>query len=267
MLKLVRPVNCLVAAAVVWLGAYLAGNPLDLHVLTAALVVLLFTAAGNVDNDLQDQEMDRVNRPERPLPSGRVSPARARRFRNLLYAAGFFAALWQHLLVLAFIAWGLLYFYNRRWKRVPLVGNLVVALLTVFPLWYGVPMAKIPHLWWPSLLIFLVQLARELLKDAEDLEGDSRAGVRTLAAYLGVAGTVKTAAFLNLLLWSASLVVWSRGVSGDGFMLVVSLGIVPVTAWYFVRFWRHPRGETLHDLQRAHKLVMFMGILALLWGV
>ena len=92
----------------------------------------MITGAGNVVNDYYDREIDAVNRPKRPIPSGRISPKSALNYSLILFAAGcLLAALVNQLclLVAAFNS-AILFFYARNLKTTPLAGNLCVAYLT-----------------------------------------------------------------------------------------------------------------------------------------
>ena len=68
-IEILRPVNAVMAVITVILMALIAGR-FDVDVLLACVVVFTATGAGNVINDYFDHEIDRVNRPSRPIPSG-----------------------------------------------------------------------------------------------------------------------------------------------------------------------------------------------------
>jgi geranylgeranylglycerol-phosphate geranylgeranyltransferase len=76
-LRLVRWVNALTAAAGVLVGAWWAGWGSASAIALAALAAIALTATANAWNDLADIEIDRVAHPERPLPSGALTPAAA----------------------------------------------------------------------------------------------------------------------------------------------------------------------------------------------
>jgi 4-hydroxybenzoate polyprenyltransferase len=159
----------------------LAQGPNWLGWVAASLGLLALAAAGNAENDVLDAEADRINRPDRPLPSDRISPQAALLWAALLYLIGILlpgVLSWSH----AGLAMGmaaLLWMYNRRWKRAPLAGNLCVSLLCAlavyFPEWPGLPL----YTGIPVLFAFLTTLAREIAKDLQDRPGDKIAGYRT----------------------------------------------------------------------------------------
>ena len=85
LIELSRPLNGLLAFVSVWIGAYMSGGSISIQatflVATAAVLAL---SAGNSLNDYCDVEIDRINKPERPIPSGRISRRQALLFSILL---------------------------------------------------------------------------------------------------------------------------------------------------------------------------------------
>jgi 4-hydroxybenzoate polyprenyltransferase len=212
-IDLFRPWNAAIAAAAVWLGwACLRTQPLGPPewqlALWGSLSMFLLVAAGNADNDLVDLETDRVNRPLRPIVSGRISRDAARAAAVLLYTGGVLFA-WTGTPVhgaLAAAMAALLLVYNRRLKGTPVLGNLAVALLCALAVWFTEfplpPRGALPA----ALVALLATFARELVKDAEDVAGDRAAGLRTLAVAAG-AGTARKLAFATIVALLALLPV------------------------------------------------------------
>ena len=145
LVRLLRPVNVAIIMLGAALGGVLAGgmaalqgevgSRLGLAMLSAGLI----GAAANSLNDALDVEIDRVNRPERPLPAGWIAVRTAR----LLWVAGsvggiaLSAMLSAVHVALALAAVGLMVIYNALLKRTPLLGNLVVAGVIGLVLVYG----------------------------------------------------------------------------------------------------------------------------------
>ncbi|MCD4690374.1 UbiA family prenyltransferase, partial [bacterium] len=158
--------------------------------LWSAAAVFAAVAGANAFNDWTDWKADAVNRPDRPLPSGVLSPGVALRTGVAAYAAavalsaqvGAGAVDVVLLWVLATVAYSLVL------KGIPALGNIVAAAVTssvvlLGALSQGRPIAA------PALvavaLAFLLNLAREFIKDVQDVAGDSEAGVHTLAVVAG----------------------------------------------------------------------------------
>ena len=131
-IKIIRPVNCLLAAVGVIVGAYL--TPVSMHYYgpaMAALSAFLVCAAGNVVNDLCDVEIDRVNRPDRVLVRQALSPRYALWLSIILNLLALLNAVWLSgpVTIMVVLAIVLLLLYNLRVKRIPLAGNIIIALL------------------------------------------------------------------------------------------------------------------------------------------
>ncbi len=158
---------------------------------TALLLFLsssLIGAAGNVVNDIMDLEIDRINKPWRPLPSGRMSVRSAWILYAILNIVGLSTALALGIPngVVAATAILLLFLYSWRLKKVLLVGNNVVASLSGIVLVYGgLPAPNPMNSLVPAIFAYLLILGREFLKSLEDVEGDKKFGVATLATAFG----------------------------------------------------------------------------------
>jgi geranylgeranylglycerol-phosphate geranylgeranyltransferase len=180
-------------------------------VLLLLIIVTLITAAGNVINDYFDADIDVINRPERPIPSGNVTPVAARYFAIILFLAGLLVALFSSLLCLsiAVINMLILILYAAKLKGMPGVGNAAVAYLAASIFLFGGAFAG-----WDGLvrmiplatITFLATMVREILKDAEDVEGDAAGGADTLPIRIGIRLTTRIALGFALIAAIASLV-------------------------------------------------------------
>ena len=196
--------NCLLAGVGVWIGAYLTWlTPLYYGPTVAALAAFLVCAGGNTINDLVDIEADRINRPDRVLVKGRLSKKYVRNLAIVLNAMAIVMAisvsLW--LTTIAVTTIGLLLVYNLRLKKVPLLGNALVALLAALTFITG-GIAVDPALTFrlPGPLIaaafaFLFHLVREIVKDVQDIEGDRKAGLSSLPQVIGVSMSLVASVF------------------------------------------------------------------------
>jgi 4-hydroxybenzoate polyprenyltransferase len=273
-IRLFRPTNALIAAAAVWLGwASLRLQPEAWLALWGSLSMLLLVAAGNADNDVRDVETDRVNRPDRPLPSGRITVGAAKAAALLLYAGAvalaWFGSDFHGALALAMAI--LLWLYNRFLKGKPLSGNLAVSLLcglavyfVELPLLIDFPLEAHDSL--PAALFaFLATFAREVVKDAEDVAGDRAAGHRTFAVTAGV-GAARKLAFATVALMLALLPVPALYF---GYGRAYSLSVI-VLAGPLVFVLLRELSNPMADFNRAQKWLkglMLAGMIALLAGV
>jgi 4-hydroxybenzoate polyprenyltransferase len=232
---LIRLPNCLAAAAATLLGAYLSRGTPSLGtslVIRASLVASLVHAASNVFNDLMDLPIDRLNRPSRPLPSGRVSPAIATALAAATGAAGLGlatsmgSALAGLAAALAVLALG----YSYRLKDSILLGNATVAFLASSTIAYGALAAGGLNraVGVASGLTFLYMLAFEVLKSIEDREGDAAAGLRTVAS-LGLGPSLRVFRLVTAVFAISAVVPWLMGfASGRYILAILAGGIVPM---------------------------------------
>lgn len=266
--KLARLPNALTAGLGVWLGRLCMPDSFDFR--AAALgsgAMALLAAAGNMQNDVLDLQADRINRPDRPLPSGRI----ALRSASLAAAAVYLAAL--ALASVLGVAEGLLAvgmalllcLYNLKLKALPLLGNLAVALLCALAI-YLPELPEFPlHTGFPVLFALLTTLAREVAKDAEDVPGDRAAGFSTLPIRFGtgaakaVAGSACAAVILLL------PVPWLALGYREGYLWVAALGPLPLLLWALYRVLR-PETDW-KAVQRTLKWAMLAGMAAIFAGV
>jgi len=198
-LSLLRLPNCLMMGVAVLVGELLSAGRLEfLPSLLGFLTAFLLTGASMVLNDYFDRFVDEVNRPERPLPRGLVSPREALLLASLLSLLGLLSAggSWvergtPYPLLVASLSLLLSSYYNARGKRTGLPGNLMVSTCVAVPFLYG-PLvlgeSPTPTLSLFLLMAFLSNTGREILKGMADVEGDRRRGIRTLAVSRGPSG-------------------------------------------------------------------------------
>jgi geranylgeranylglycerol-phosphate geranylgeranyltransferase len=178
-LEIIRPKNCLMAAFAVLVGSFLYLK-LDLllvwqPVAFAIAAVFLITGAGNVINDYFDVEADRLNRPERSIPSEKVSVRGALVLSILLFMAGIFLAAFTQWLAFGIAIFNslLLIIYSWSLQHKTFFGNFTVAYLTGSAFLFGgaaVGNIRLPLIF--GLLAGLATFSREIFKDLEDIEGD-----------------------------------------------------------------------------------------------
>jgi geranylgeranylglycerol-phosphate geranylgeranyltransferase len=231
-LEITRPVNSVVAGLAAVLGYLIATGTVTSGALILLPIVAFITAAGNVINDYYDAEIDRVNRPDRPIPSGRVSQEGAKRYAIALFIIGNALCLFTnplsnpYCLSIAVINSLILVWYARHLKKAPGEGNLAVAYLTGSIFLFGGAFVG-PEGLVRNFIVFAVTLlatmARELWKAAEDVEGDLIGGALTIPVQLGV----RTTGWLAFGFAIAAVVVSLLPI-GDWTGLVYRAGILPV---------------------------------------
>lgn len=286
LVRLLRPLNCLLAALGVLAGMGLAGIPLAMlamspsrpvslaALLGAPLAAAFITGFGNVLNDLRDVQVDRTAHPERALPSGRASRRAATNLATALLSIGLAsAALAGPLPLLAALAIvGILAFYELRLKRIGLPGNAAVAFLSAATFLFGALATGRPFdawglAWVAAAMAYFLSLAREVVKDAQDVDAD-RGHRDTFPMQVGTvrAGFVAAAAGLVAVAASWPFGQWSFFCDGRAVVPVVLIGIGDAASLAAAALSaRHPALA-----QRSYKGAMacaLAGFLLLGWNV
>lgn len=194
---LIAPALGMFTGSVIALGAF---PPVPLTPWTAARIALgtlmaaVLNAASNTLNQVTDLEADRINKPDRPVPSGRVEPGEAIRLAGWLYVGAFVLAsvVGPQCTLLAGTAALLTVMYSAppfRLKAIPYLANAVIALprgvLLKVAGWSCVRDFGRTEPWAIGLVFGLFLLGATTTKDFADIRGDRAAGFRTLPVILG----------------------------------------------------------------------------------
>ncbi|MFH1054691.1 MAG: UbiA family prenyltransferase [Candidatus Altiarchaeota archaeon] len=200
LLDLIRMRNAAISFLGVYVGALVfllkPSMPL-LEVLKAAVSTSLILGAGNTLNDYFDFEIDRVNRPKRPIPSGRISRRWALIVSVVLFLVGLGFALGINDLCfdIALFNSALLVMYAAYGKRMLLASNIMISYLVASVFLYGAAAVHSPTVSFDpagaklvvilALCAFFVNFSREIVKDIEDVEGDMKKNSLTLPIRYG----------------------------------------------------------------------------------
>lgn len=194
---LIAPALGMFTGSVIALGAF---PPVPLTPWTATRIALgtlmaaVLNAASNTLNQVTDLEADRINKPDRPVPSGRVTAPEAIRLAGWLYVAAFVLAslVGPQCTLLAGTAAVLTVLYSAppfRLKAVPFLANVVIAVprgvLLKVAGWACVRDFGRIEPWAIGAVFGLFLLGATTTKDFADIRGDRAAGFRTLPVLLG----------------------------------------------------------------------------------
>jgi len=212
--KLIRPVNCLMMGFAVVVGAFVAAQELAVTEAYANKLILGFitaftlTGASMAINDYYDVEIDSVNEPDRPIPSGIIKPVESLLLAITLTLLGFISAFYTNIpcLLVALISWTISVTYSTIGKRTGLPGNLLVSACIATPFIYG-GLALRGFLEINTTifaaLAFLANTGREIVKGIVDMEGDKIRGIKTLAISYGA----KKAAYASVAFFIAAVLL------------------------------------------------------------
>jgi geranylgeranylglycerol-phosphate geranylgeranyltransferase len=268
--EMARPHNLAIAGLTVLVGWNVAGGEvLGLQLVLAAAAATVVAAAGNVVNDYFDADIDRINKPRRPIPSGRLTRRDSYIYYWLLtiIALGLAAAAGSQALAAA-VVWSLcLYAYSAVLKVRPLLGNLMVAAVSSSGFVLGAVLAGRPAAALaPALLGFCFIMGREIVKDVEDLPGDSTCGARTLARTLGPRRALGVA--LGFFAMFALLVPWPYWLRlfDRAYLLTYALAVLPLLGLAAWLMWRDPSPGNLWRVNWLLKVDMLLGVLGFYFG-
>lgn len=270
-IRIIRPVNFAITfASIITAGFISCKNLIDLTVLILAAFSGGFAvAAGNVINDIFDLKIDKINRPERVLPSGELSVNEALILYIILCLAAIVTGMFINItaITIVLISVIIIFFYSQRLKKIPLIGNIVVSSFTGIAFIYG---AVAVDNWVggviPAVFAFFINLIREIVKDIEDLEGDSKAGVYTFPAIRGIPVSITLIKLLTITLILLTTIPFLLKIYRIEYFVLV----MPVVNGIFVYFLRKLSEDqskvNLRKMSNLLKINMVVGLLAIFLG-
>ena len=167
------------------------------------LSVFAISAAALILNDYFDLESDIINALERPLPSGLVSKQDVLILSIAVTIAGFITAYLISLtaLLVSILVWLVGFLYNWRFKKVLIIGNLMVSISVGMTFIFGGIAVNQPFsevVWFFAIWVMLINFWEEIATDAMDTQGDQKVGVRSIALVLGQESALNISASLFL---------------------------------------------------------------------
>ena len=273
-LRLVRPVNCAMMGFAVLVGVVLAEANFSagdwFKVFFGFLTGFMLTAASMTINDYYDRDIDSINEPTRPIPSGMVSPREALGLAGVLSAVGFvFAVLTSFLcLAVAAISWIIVVTYVTVGKRSGLPGNFLVSACVATPFIYGsITVASQVQLnvWLFAAMAFLSNTGREITKGIVDVKGDQAEGVKTLAVRYGERNAAFAAALFYLFAVALTPLPWVLNLVSFWFIPVVLVTDVGLIASSVLLVRDHGR-ENARKIKRLVLAWFVVGLLAFVLG-
>ncbi len=263
-------------------------------VLTLLIMSTICIAAGGyIINDYFDVKIDRINHPEDLVVTRYISREGAMRLFQVLTILGvimglvvaWWARSWTLVMIFIVIP-GLLWFYSASYKRQLLIGNIVVAFISaIVPLLVAIANADyLCHLYqenlvyspivgqlyvWTSgfsLFAFLITLAREMVKDIEDKEGDQEMECRTIPIVWGDK--------ITKIIVSIILIITAALITYIAFYILpfphewrtlstryVIFGIITPIICSLILLWAAKTPQEIHRTQVVIKFTMFIGVM------
>ncbi len=270
-LKLVRGINLFIVALTQYLTAiFLIASRgswtevlLDKGFFLMVSATVMITAAGYLINDYYDVKIDFVNKPDRVVVGKKLKRRWVLAGHTVLnftaIGIGFYLSI--PIGATIFGAAFLLWLYSNQLKRLPLVGNLSIALLT------GMTLVLVAEYFQERTYIIacyavfaaFITLIREIIKDVEDRKGDERFGCRTIPIVYGVAKT-KVILFVIMGIFCTTVFVLLFNIS---FLLPFALLLTLVLLGYGIA--KADTVKAFHQLSTYCKIVMLLGVLSMIW--
>ena len=274
LLDLMRPVNCAMIGFAVIVGAFVSRPPsVSPYQLAFGFLTGFFICAYSMAvNDIYDLEVDRVNRPDRPIPGGRVSVRDATRLSYGVLAIGLACSILSLVplaVVIAAAYAALSWIYNSRAKKTGLGGNLIVASSLAIPFIYGgaVSGGSIAGslLLMMALTAFFSGVGREVVKAMADVEGDAKRNVNSVARMRGLRYAAMVGATFFLL---AVLTSWVPLLTGLANRVYTYGVIIPdaVFAYLALAILLRSGPDNAYRVKRVALAGMTVGLLVFIGG-
>ncbi len=234
-IALTRPGNVVLTAVAVVAGSFIAAGDsildFQVEIVIASFAAMMLVGGGNALNDYNDRESDKENHPNRPIPAGLINADEALVYSRILLSVGLLIVLFglanKLPFIIALIGTVTLISYENNLKALGLSGNMAVGFMSgaVF-LYAGMVVNDPGPTLWMFGLAFLATVAREIVKDIQDLEGDTDR--LTLPARIGITKSLFFAGSLLVVAWSLSFTAITQfsGIASNAYAIGVSIANV-----------------------------------------
>ena len=268
LLQLIRPELPISAGICVLVGQTIALGriPAITDLLLGFGLGLFLSSSAMIFNDLFDLDVDRINTPYKPIPSGRVTPMEAIVFGVVTALIAFLIGGWiaPLVLILSLVLWMLGFLYNWKLKASGLMGNLIVATNVAMTFILGgisVGKGNNPLVWIFAAIAFFFDLAEEIAGDAMDMEGDRKRASRSLAILYGKQAALRISGVLFVVMILLSLLPVVLGETSLAYILPIGAMDVAIIV-FGVRLLKSSTHAEGHKAMRGLYLSATLGLVA-----
>jgi geranylgeranylglycerol-phosphate geranylgeranyltransferase len=269
-LLIIRPINVLIGYFSIFMGAFITGTITPLmNVFLASLSGGFIAGAANAINDYFDVEIDRINKPFRPIPAGKLSRHEVLIFSILLFILGILISCLVNFLafLIAFSSSILLFLYSAYLKRTVLWGNLCVSLVTALAFIYGgAAVDRFQAALIPALFSFLFHFGREIIKDVQDMAGDAADHAVTFPIRFGKRVSLILASVIYIFLIIVTFMPFYYKIYGIYYLAVVLVGVDLVIVGVLISIWQDQTPKNLGRMSNLLKADMLIGLIAIFCG-
>jgi geranylgeranylglycerol-phosphate geranylgeranyltransferase len=281
--EILRPLNCLMGSLTVLIGILntrvgIETFSLIITILLGLLTYFFIAGSGNVINDYYDIEIDKINRPDRPIPRGSITLKQAMIWwiisaligiviailHGLLFNIGYlniFIALFMVFIGWLYAAWG---------KKSGFIGNIIVSVSFSIGLVYGAILnnSNVPYyIYFFFLTSFFLLLSREIIKGCEDIEGDKNEGVKTLAIRIGTGKSTKISMVFGIFAIVFFILPYFTNINNPIFFLIsMAFGLGVVSYAVIIMMKRNLEREDFKKISLILKLGAYLGLVAFLFA-
>lgn len=270
-IKISRPVNFIITFFAVIIAALIStkNSFISIEIIYAALAMAFACSAGNIFNDIVDIEIDKINKPDRILPKEIISI----KFAKILFAVfiilssafAFYNGTYSFLFLV--IVNSALVLYSTHLKKIILIGNLTVAFLTSSALIYGAMITgNIYAGIIPALFAFFTNFIREIIKDMEDINGDSEYNINTFPKIYGNKKTFSLILRSTILLIFFSFIPFVYEIYSIEFFIIVMAVVNPLFIFMLKILYKSQNSDVLKKASGIVKLNMIIGLVAIYIG-
>lgn len=274
-IEIIRPGNVIMALITIILVAII-DLSFTLPVLLAIIVVFFAISAGNVINDYFDYNIDCINRPDRVLPSGRISRENGRNYAYLLFAGAFITELISYYitrnvipLIIVIFAIIILYLYAKVFKATPLIGNFIVGFTTGLSFVFGGYTINNPSIitisYYLGFFALAMTMAREITKDIEDVEGDKEEGANTFPIKFGKKPAAILAFILIIITCALCPILYLNHIFSIYYMVIVTIAVL-IFLYSGVLILKSQTPENCHRVSKYLKIGMLIAFVSFVVG-
>ena len=257
----------------------------DIDFIILTISILLITMGGYLINDIYDIESDKINKPDKVYITTIISIKNGQFLYFLTSITGLILGLYlsvnknlNHLSGYFIVTVIILFVYTKILKKLPLIGNVIVALLVSLPIFlvyeFDHSMISIKDIFdnlFLSIIIFfyllfafLTTLVREIIKDLQDIKGDNKLKLKTLPIMIGKKRTINFLIFLSFLLQLLLLLVLIDSFKNDQYLILFFLITLSLLVAYLIYKLRVPfKNNQYQLLSSLMKTIMLVGVLSM----
>jgi len=265
-----RPINVLITFLTVIVAGFIALHEISYQpaIFYAAISAALINAAGNIINDIFDLDVDKVNRPERVLPSNRMKKSEAYFLFAIFNLTALIFAYFVNIacLVISIFAIIIVFFYSLYFKKVILLGNFIVGFLTGMAFVYGgLAVDSLETSIIPAFYAMVINFVREIIKDVEDMEGDKEAGIDTYPLIFGADASFFVSKIVILAFAFITLLPYVLKIYSFYYLLIV-LAIDTSLIYFSFGLKKESSKREINNFSKLLKVNMVLGLLAVWFG-